>query len=538
MAKQRTRDRGGDEKKNTGLIVSLVISTILAITFGVFTYLGYSGKADAEKQAKAASDKATAAEKKAREEEAAKLALKVAAGIETDADRTTLAGRRAEAQAVIARELTGLKSLPKWDGGSEKPPKSYEAMVQDLRAAANTAVQRQKAADDNLEEQKKKFAEAVQELDGKLKTAQDNLKKANEEVVALTNRKEASFDDASKKIKELSEQVQQLTLDKQNLDVDKSREITKLREKIDSMTKVRVEFQTRVGPLMEKLGQEKNRHPDMRELTELHEMLAKQIEGPQSLVNDTPKGTITQVQRSSGQLSDKVYINLGSADYVKPGLTFSVLPAGLTGKVAAGRDRKGAVEIVAVLEPHLSAAKAVEVVAPIRDPLMAGDLLFNPAWSSSQREHVALAGIIDLNGDGIDDTPDLIRALEKQGVLVDAWLDLKDRTIKGPGISEKTTYLILGESPTYGSIPLEGNKVSEATGDILTKIDEMKNKARDLGVERVPYRKFLSLIGYRLPKLTQPVDYSATSYLRGSGGAIKPVENGKEPKESKEEKPK
>jgi hypothetical protein len=28
------------------------------------------------------------------------------------------------------------------------------------------------------------------------------------------------------------------------------------------------------------------------------------------------------------------------------------------------------------------------------DPLLAGDLLFNPAWSSTQPEHVAIAGII------------------------------------------------------------------------------------------------------------------------------------------------
>ena len=39
------------------------------------------------------------------------------------------------------------------------------------------------------------------------------------------------------------------------------------------------------------------------------------------------------------------------------------------------------------------------------------------------------------------------RAREKQGVVVDAWLDLKDRAIKGPGMTERTTYLIVGERP-------------------------------------------------------------------------------------------
>jgi hypothetical protein len=358
-------------------------------------------------------------------------------------------------------------------------------------------------------------------------------------VVAETNRKSTALEDASKKIDELSKLNTQLKLDLQNQDVDKSHEISKQREKIDSINKVREELRSRIGPIMEKLEAEKNQHPEMRELGELYDLLAKQFEGAQSLANDTPKGEITQVQRTNGATSGMVYVNLGSADYVRPGLTFSVLPAGSTGKAAAARERKGAVEIVSVMGDHLSSAKAVEVVNPIRDPLMKGDLLFNPAWSPSQRQHVALAGIIDINGDGQDDTQDLIRALTKQGVVVDAYLDLRDRTVKGPGMTEKTTYLILGEPPALGAgIPLEGNKLSEATNDLLTKIDQMKDKARELGVERVPYRKFLSLIGYRLPKLAQPPDYSASSYLRGSGGAIKPVENKGNGKENKEEKPK
>src|SRR5439155_12715720 len=122
-------------------------------------------------------------------------------------------------------------------------------------------------------------------------------------------------------------------------------------------------------------------------------------------------------------------------DYVRPEITFSVLPAGSTGRSAAARDRKGAVEIVTVLEPHLSSAQVIEATNAIRDPLMRGDLLFNPAWNPTQHEHMPIAGIVDLNGDGIDDTQDLIRELRKQGVEVDAYLDLKERAIKGPGIT-------------------------------------------------------------------------------------------------------
>src|SRR5207248_6539052 len=113
---------------------------------------------------------------------------------------------------------------------------------------------------------------------------------------------------------------------------------------------------------------------ELRDLGDLHDLMTNALEGQTSVVNDQPKGAIVQVR--SGQ----VFINLGSVDNVHPGLTFSVLPTGSTGRAAAGRERKGAIEVVSVLEPHLSMAKVVDSVNLVRDPLLPGDKLFNPAW--------------------------------------------------------------------------------------------------------------------------------------------------------------
>ena len=46
------------------------------------------------------------------------------------------------------------------------------------------------------------------------------------------------------------------------------------------------------------------------------------------------------------------------------------------------------------------------------------------------REHVAIIGLIDLMGDGKDNTAELVRNLTRQGIIVDAYLDLKDKTLK------------------------------------------------------------------------------------------------------------
>src|SRR5262249_37392402 len=97
------------------------------------------------------------------------------------------------------------------------------------------------------------------------------------------------------------------------------------------------------------------------------------------------------------------------ADLLKAGVSFSVFPAGVTGKAASTRERKGAVEVTEVLGPHEAQARIVDQSDPIRDMILREDLLFNPTWNPSARERVALAGMIDLNGDGLDDNEEFVR---------------------------------------------------------------------------------------------------------------------------------
>jgi hypothetical protein len=531
---------GGGESSNTGLIVALVFFVLLSIGLGVGTYMGYGGKSEADKTAKTASDKAAASDKKAEEAEARRLAVKIAAGVEDPADKARFAGLKGTYAAAIdgdvgqiytqAATKLNMRDLPRWNpAATDQPTKTIVNVAEDLQKATATAAGKEKAAADELAKERDSYKAAVEDLQAKLKTAQDNLAKANQAVVSEQTAKFAGSNDKDEKIKQLSEQVQQLTLDLKDEQVRKDREIKKLQEQVSTAASVRRALSEKYGPILERLDQVRNARPELRDLSDLHDLLSNALMGEQSIVNDTPKGSI--VKAGSGQ----VYINLGSADNVHTGLTFSVLPAGSTGRGAAGKPRKGAVEVVSVLEPHLSAAKVVEANNPARDPLLAGDLLFNPAWSPTQPEHVAIAGIIDLTGSGVDGTPDLVRALEKQGVVVDAWLDLKDRTIKGPGMNERTSSLIKGERPIIPSnAALEGNPLTQAATDIIGKITEMEQKAQTLGVQPVPYRRFLSLVGYKLPRSTQPADYSSSSYLRGTNTPKLPGEKDKD----KDDKPK
>ena len=155
-----------------------------------------------------------------------------------------------------------------------------------------------------------------------------------------------------------------------------------------------------------------------------------------------------------------------------------------------------------MLQSHLSMAKITEVSDPNSNPLVTGDLLINPAWSPANRTHVAIAGLFDLTGEGRDNIDEFMRNLRKEGTIIDAYLDLRNMKIKGEGMTYKTDYLILGEQPSFDertTIKVEDQRVARKT-DILKTIGDMVTKANEVGATVVPFRRFVLLTGYKLPK--------------------------------------
>lgn len=507
-AKRRASSNGGGggEKSNTGLVVSLVFFVLTSIFLGVLTYYGYAGRSEAvASEAKKNADLQSMT-KNRDEERTRKLVLRIATGNDQKDDQTSLAGLKGSNGGAFTEETASLKNLPKWDPALNRPTKTYEGMLADALTAKLAAEKALKDTEGNFQAQVQAFEEYKKEKDAKLAKAEDALKKANAATVETQNKKSEEYLAAIAKIDEQSKLITELTTQIADLNVKRGQDQTKAAETESNLKKVLQEAQTKLEP-------------------------------PSSIENDYSKGKIFKIDHASGL----AYINLGSADYAKQGLTFSIFSP-TAGNRPEKRERKGSLEIVTVLEPHLSTARFTQVQDANRNPILPGDLLFNPAWSPAQREHIAIAGIIDIDGDGTDDTPELVRALERQGIVVDAWLDVKERKIKGTGINERTTYFVLGESYKWSSsIPIDTDSpIFQASNELNGKIEEMKTKAHDTGVTTVAYRRFLSLIGYKLPKVAQP-DYSSTTYLRGPSGSIKapaPKNEDKEKEAPKEEKPK
>lgn len=241
---------------------------------------------------------------------------------------------------------------------------------------------------------------------------------------------------------------------------------------------------------------------------------------PDLLSQDDKKG---EVVRKDGGF---VYINLGIADHLKPGVTFSVLPSDAVWRTSDEKERKikAQLEVYDLTGPHTAKAKIVGEKDSLRDPIQAGDQLFNPAWTPGKITRIAFAGIMDLDGSGIDSNKQFLRLLEAQGVVVDEYLQLRPpmRIQRDPdhGIRIETQYLVLAPDPRVTDIPGTG-KVGTTVSEIQSLMGQMKNDAAKYGVQMIEARKFMALMGLKLPNNPSPPFYEAYNKPLEAAPAVK-----------------
>jgi hypothetical protein len=471
--------KGNDSKQ--GLIISLVCFVLLALILGVTTYTGYAEAGRQEGLKKTAEDDKKKADSARDWYKFQALLLKTYAGHAEKEDLSDLGALRGQygeggsgslgqgerdraAVDKMVKQLDDRNNLG-WDPTQNKPRETYSDKVARLTQQLGATQQALNSNVALLEKAKKDFQEIQDGLQGQMTRWRAEFDKSQKQNMADKEQKTNAFQEALAQVAALAKIKEDLDKQTEQLKDDTARTETKLKKELDDQQNKIVRIESQLSRT--------------------------------SLIDfDKPKGRIVQLDRTG----TTAYINLGSADNVRPQLTFSVSGVGPGG--LSNRQRKGSLEVVNVLRDHLSEARVTEVVDPSREPIMQGDLLFNPAWSPGQREHVAIAGVIDLTGEGRDNTAEFIKSLERQGIVVDAYLDLKDLTVKGKGLSLQTNYLILGDQPELaGELALKADdpRATRMT-DVRTKIADLTIEARRLGVEVVPFRRFVTLTGYRLPR--------------------------------------
>ncbi len=234
------------------------------------------------------------------------------------------------------------------------------------------------------------------------------------------------------------------------------------------------------------------------------------IKGYTSNKVGTPSGEITWVN----QRNSAVWINLGRADALTRQVSFSVFPPDVTSLTDKG-SKKAKIEVTQILGDHLAEARVVD--DDPANPIIPGDKIFTPLWSPGEKRHVALAGLMDIDGDGRSDLHTVLNLIAVNGGVVDCYID-DDGKIKGTNgkegkITVNTSCLILGNEPDERS--------STRQREAFTKL---QHDADDLRLETMQLSELLQRMGWkntsrviRYGKGANPKDFRA----KPEGGVLR-----------------
>jgi hypothetical protein len=517
-------------ESKTPIIVALVFFVLLTLGLGVMLYMSYDEKAAAVQAAKDADKKAADAGRLRTEDQDRVLFYREMLGVNSQEETSQLKAN-AKPDGVVRKEyakvmgelrdrIAGTPGTPSivaeaqreipgtrfdvrqddvftwpWPDGQELkngPQKGLFATVVTAYAKQLLASQKQATAEKtaaaaaaSYQKLNAEYTSAVQTLKEVAASFGPEVTKAKQAEQARVNEQIAKFD---KVTKDFAAELRQREIDTNALKIESEQRLNKV---------------TSLGMRNQNLEDRLEQRQDPFAFEKAHGRITKR--------------------------SDRiVYIDLGSAQKVRPGLTFTVQPSDTpergidsrkferdlgNGRKEVAVRTKGTIEVIEVLGPNLSQARVTSEPDPIREGILVGDTLYNAAWRPGTSERVALYGVFDVDADGTDDLKSLVQDLTKMGIIVDAYYDLEQRKWVGT-ITNLTTYCVEGYLPTSTvADPLSGAKSA-----IIADLEAARRIAQERGVKVVKAREFFPRIGYeiRLDITPEIVNRSYNRYLQAA----------------------
>jgi hypothetical protein len=155
------------------------------------------------------------------------------------------------------------------------------------------------------------------------------------------------------------------------------------------------------------------------------------------------------------------------------------------------KTRKGKIEVTRIVDRNQAEARITE--STLRDPILRGDRIYSPVWHPGRPTHFAVAGFIDLDGDGQSDRKLVLDLIRLNGGVIDAEVD--DEGNSTGRMTVNTQYLVLGERPR-----------ENATAELLNKYGQIISEAQHLGVEQINSQDLLDRMGYTSDERTVRLD--------------------------------
>jgi hypothetical protein len=249
---------------------------------------------------------------------------------------------------------------------------------------------------------------------------------------------------------------------------------------------------------------------ETKDLITINERIKEKLDGVQQYSFEVADGEIRWVDHTSRL----VWINVGSADNLSKGTTFSVYSKGHSGIGRGTEDIKGAIEVTMIKGPHLAEARLID--NDIYRPMAPGDPIYTPLWSPGRTETFAIVGFIDVDGDGKSDRALLNEFVATTGARFSVQIDDEGNRLpdENATITEQTKFFVVADLPDPSTTSDANEK--KLYGQILAEHSKLEKEARQQGVRKVSLGDFLAYIGYKHQRrLWRPGD--GTPYTLKSG---------------------
>jgi hypothetical protein len=428
-------------RENQGLQIALIVFVMLTILLGVTTYLSYR---EYDKAAKAEATMAATAGKndlqaKKNGEDADKL-KKMMGFLPTD--------------QVAAIDDSWKKDMEKYGVAYPEVDRFYRPLLEKMQKTIderNAELTDAKAEIPKLQDEHKKNMEAKDSQVGIFQAERD---KANNDLAS----EQAKFQTAREGI---------------------LRDQTKLQGDLQAARK---EMNDRIVKIDEKFKEAEKKLKDLVEVNVGVVQENRELKGEGTL--GAANGEVTWVN----QRNATVWINLGQADGLMRQVTFSVYPDDVTKMTA--KDAKGKIEVTQILGDHLAQARVLE--DDISRPMLPKDKIYTPVWSPGEKRHFALAGLMDVDGDGRSDLETVKNLIAINGGVVDCYANNAGEVVGK--ITVNTNCLVMGKRLTDKDDPRQ----LAAYTKIRTDADRLRLQEVQLGelLQRMGWRNMSPVVRY------------------------------------------
>ena len=444
-------------RDHLGLQVGLIISVILVIALGVFSYMSWT---------KAKSDEAKATQMAEQAEEANRV-------------RDQFQFRYSALEFMITEGLVIKDVDPAKDAVKEIQDKLQNELSTKAPGALNEPKVKTLAenyyrhmaafgSDSDLQRNYSNLPDYLMQVVGKKNQEYKTLSDANKNLIGEKNSLEVQLQTAKQ---EFNDKVAKLENEKQQLkttfDEERTR-ITKEKEQFAAEARKKDEAYTRIQ--MEKQKSDQAYQKQIVDMQKVARILNRRLADYERASFENPDGFINVVNHRLRLC----YVDVGSEDGVRGQMTFSVY--GNEQSEVMIDHPKGSIEVVKVIGPHQTLCRIID--DDIKNMIRERDIIHTPAWDPGRPVHITIAGFVDINEDGKSDK-DLVRTLiEVNGGVVDAT------------VNPETRFLILGAA--------RSNKPgAEMTARESATYRTMIRAATDLGVDRISASKLVSYMGWR-----------------------------------------